>query len=156
MRVEFINPFIAAAFNVFERFSKTPASKGKLSKTTSPVKGKEVNVVIGVTGSIVGQVICSMSLETARKIASLMLLGMPVTELDGLAKSAISELGNMITGNAATELGNSGYWCTLTPASIFIGREITVSVQDVQILQIPVETDMGEFIIFVALKEAEE
>jgi chemotaxis protein CheX len=156
MRVEFINPFVAAAFNVLERVGKSQAKKGKLSKTNSPVRGNEVNVVIGVTGSVIGQVICSMSMETARKISSLMLFGMPVTDLDDLAKSALSELGNMITGNAATELGNSGYLCNLTTASIFIGREITVSIQDVQILQIPVSTDMGELIIFVALKESEE
>ena len=41
-------------------------------------------------------------------MASKMMMGMPVTALDDMSISAISELGNMIMGNAATILLNKG------------------------------------------------
>lgn len=153
MKVEFINPFVAAAFMVLEQVAKTKVSRGKLSLKSSPIEGNSVNTVIGVTGDITGQVIYCMSTETAQKIASVMLMGMPVDDFDEIGKSAISELGNIITGNAATELGNNGYACSITPPTLFMGKEVLVSTIDLQILVIPVMTELGEITINVALKE---
>ena len=39
------------------------------------------------------------------------MMGEPVTELDDLGRSAIGELGNMITGQAAIMLEEAGYTC---------------------------------------------
>lgn len=156
MKVEFVNPFVSAAFMVLEKVGKTKVSKGTLSLASSPIAGMDVNTVIGVTGDILGQVIYSMSTETAQKIASVMLMGLPISDFDEIAKSAISELGNIITGNAATELGNNGYCCNITPPSLFMGKEVKVSIKDLQILLIPVTTDFGDIHIYVALKEVEK
>jgi chemotaxis protein CheX len=153
MKVEFINPFVAAAFTVLENMGNLKVKKGKLSVKASPIAGSEVNAVIGVTGDVKGQVLYSMTEETAKRLASTMMMGMPVTEFDELSKSAISELGNMITGNAASELGNSGLNCNITPPSLFMGENVRVSIKDTQILVIPLETDFGEFTIYVALAE---
>lgn len=153
MKVEFINPFISAAYLVLENMGNSKAEKGKLAMVSSPIEGSEVNTVIGVTGDIKGQVLYSMTEETAMKLASSMMMGMPVTEFDELCKSAISELGNMITGNAASELCNSGFNCTITPPSLFMGNNVIISIKDVQILVIPLETDFGELTIYVALTD---
>lgn len=155
MKVEFINPFVSAAFMVLEKFGKQ-ATKGNLRLTPSPIEGKEVNTVVGVTGDVLGQVIYSMSTETALNIASLMLMGMPVEDLDEISKSAVSELGNIITGNAATELGNNGFSCNVTPPTLFMGKDVKVSVKDVQILVIPILSDLGEITIYVALRESDQ
>ncbi|HYH01514.1 MAG TPA: chemotaxis protein CheX [Bacillota bacterium] len=153
MKVEFINPFISAAYLVLENMGNTKAEKGKLAMKASPIEGSEVNAVIGVTGEIKGQVLYSMTEATAMKLASSMMMGMPVNEFDELCKSAISELGNMITGNAASELCNSGFNCTITPPSLFMGNNVIISIKDVQILVIPLETDFGELTIYVALTD---
>ncbi|MPN33982.1 CheY-P phosphatase CheX [bioreactor metagenome] len=57
-------------------------------------------------GDIKGNIIYNTSIENAKKIASSMMMGMPVNEFDELAQSAISELTNMLTANAATEFSN--------------------------------------------------
>ena len=155
MKVEFVNPFVSAAFTVLEKIGKTKVTKGNLSLASSPISGMDVNTVIGVTGDILGQVIYSMSTDTAQKLSSVMLMGLPIGDFDEIAKSAISELGNIITGNAATELGNNGFCCNITPPSLFMGKEVKVSIKDLQILLIPVTTDLGDIHIYVALKEAE-
>ena len=126
-----------AAYLVLENMGNHKTEKGKLSVKSSPVAGSEVNSIIGVTGQVRGQVLYSMTEETAKKLASTMLMGMPVTEFDELCKSAISELGNMITGNAASELGNSGISCNITPPSLVMGSNVSVSFKDAQILVIP-------------------
>ncbi|NLW47107.1 MAG: chemotaxis protein CheX [Firmicutes bacterium] len=156
MKVEFVNPFVSAAFMVLEKVGKTKVGKGTLSLATSPIAGMDVNTVIGVTGDILGQVIFSMSTDTAQKLASVMLMGLPIGDFDEIAKSAISELGNIITGNAATELGNNGFCCNITPPSLFMGKEVQVSIKDLQILLIPVSTDLGDINIYVALREADK
>ena len=43
---------------------------------------------------------------------------MPIAELDEMGQSAISELGNMISGNASTILYNQGVRVDITPPKI--------------------------------------
>ncbi len=156
MKVEFINPFVNSAFMVLERFGKIKANKGNLRLVPSPIEGKDVNTVVGVTGDVLGQVIYSIDSDTALKIASFMLMGMPVTELDELCKSAVSEMGNIITGNAATELSENGFICNVTPPSLFIGKDVRVSVKDSQVLVVPIISEIGELTINIALREADK
>ena len=57
----------------------------------------------------------------ACQVASGMMMGMPVPELDDMAMSAISELGNMIMGNAATILSTKGIGIDITPPTVCRG-----------------------------------
>lgn len=155
MKVEFINPFVSAASMVLERLGNSKTEKGKLSLKSSPIQGNDVNTIIGVTGEVRGQVLYSMNLDTAMKVAASMMMGMPVTEFDELCKSAVNELGNMITGNAASELSENGFNCNITPPTLIVGKEVVVSIKNLQILVIPLHTDFGEIDINVALSDDE-
>jgi len=50
-----------------------------------------------------------MNKPVAFKIASAMMMGTPINELDKMSKSAIVESAYMILGNAATILYNKGF-----------------------------------------------
>lgn len=78
--------------------------------------------MFGITGQVKGQVLLDIKEQSAKNIASCMMMGMPVEELDSMALSAISELGNMIMGNAATIFSNSNLLVDITPPSTLIGR----------------------------------
>ena len=65
-------------------------------------EGDIIAVIIGITGEMHGQVILSLKEDVACNIASHMLKGLPVPVFNDMAKSAVSELANMILGNAAT------------------------------------------------------
>ncbi len=153
MKVEIVNPFISASVKVLETYGNKSVAKGTLSLVKSPVSGKDINTVIGVTGDVTGQVIYCMSNDTARNISSSMLMNLPIDDFDYLAQSAINELGNIITGNAATDLFKNGYFCKITPPSLIIGQDITVSVKDLQIINVPLTTDFGDITVYVALRE---
>ena len=154
MNAEFINPFVVAAFTFLEKDQKLKIRKGTLSLDNSPVAGI-VNTVIGVKGFVEGQVVYCMSMITALKIASMMLLGLPFEELDDLAKSAIGEMGNIITGHASSILTNNGIFCSVTPPALFIGPGVNVSYKGLPTIIIPIHTDLGEITILVTLEETD-
>ena len=64
-------------------------------------------VNIGITGQLRGLVLLAMPKEVACDIASRMCF-MTIEKLDEISLSALSELGNMIFGNAATVLSTKG------------------------------------------------
>lgn len=127
MDIEFINPFIEASQTVLKQIASIDAKLGKVYLKDSPYKSENILILVGLTGSIRGQAIFSMSKNLAMSIASKMMFGMPVTELDEISKSAISELANMILGNAATLLYNKGKNVEITPPSLLMGDNMSIS-----------------------------
>ena len=73
-------------------------------------------------------------------------------EFDALAQSGIGELGNVITGRAAVLLAEAGFPADIAPPMLLVGRNMLISTLDVQRLVIPIETEMGNVEIQVALK----
>ena len=151
MKVEFLNPFISAAFKVFQAIAGDLPTRGKLSLRNSTFTSQQVTIVAGVNGEVEGTVLYGMSAETAKNIASTM-IGAPVDTLEELAMSALAELGNMITGNAITLLDGQGYNVDITPPSIMRGTDVEVSTKPAAIV-LPIDTSMGTVEINVALME---
>ncbi len=154
VNVKYINPFIEAAQSVLKDMCKEDLKIGKVYLKASPYATAEVVVVIGITGDIKGQVIFSISKNVACNIASKMMGGMEVKELDELSKSAIQELSNMIAGTATTVFYNRGITLDITPPSLLIGNEIKISSNNMQTISIPLEFPNGDaFEIDVAIRE---
>ncbi len=115
----------------------------------------DVTVLLGVAGAVHGHLIMSMDTDLALRVASSMMMGAPMQAFDELGKSAICELGNMITGNAMTALANIGYPCDTTPPSIVLGRGATISMQIKTMISVPMVGPLGTFDLMVAIKEAQ-
>lgn len=141
MNVEYINPFIEASQSVIMMMTSTKPELGKVYiREDSSFLSKEVVVIVGLTGRIRGQVVLSFSKESSLSVASAMMGGMEVTELDGISKSAISELANMIMGNTATILASRGIGIEITPPSLLIGEKISISPGDMKTICIPLSS----------------
>lgn len=119
--VEYINPFLMAATTIMRDICQVEMKIGKPYVKSTEFEQESVIIMIGVTGEMRGQVMIAFSYEKALDIASKMMMGMPVTELDEMSTSAISELGNMIMGNAATLLSTKGIGIDITPPTICRG-----------------------------------
>lgn len=78
-------------------------------------------IMIGVTGEMRGQVLIAMSENDACDIASKMCM-MEVKTIDDFAASALSELGNMIMGNASTVFASNGIGIDITPPTLSHGE----------------------------------
>lgn len=152
LKAEFVNPFLEAAFEVVETETRLKLEKGPLSMQKSSLTSQEVSVLIGVTGEIHGQVIYGLSLKTAKKIAAEM-IGQNVPLFDELAQSAISELGNMITGLATVKFGNTYSNLAITPPTLIVGTKVLISTIDIQRLYVVLMSNIGDIEVSIALRE---
>ncbi|HEY5585502.1 MAG TPA: chemotaxis protein CheX [Ruminiclostridium sp.] len=147
MNIEYINPFITASQTVLKQVANIDAKLGKIFIKNSPYMGEAILIIVGITGKIRGQAIFTMSKAVAFKIASAMMLGMPVNELNEISKSALSELTNMILGNTATLLYNKGIGIEITPPSLLMGENLQISPSKMKTICIPIhltDTDILE------------
>ena len=121
MNVEYINVFLLAATQVMKDVCQMHFTVGKPYVKATEFDRESIVVNIGVTGQVRGQVLMAMSDEVACDIASRMCF-QTITKLDELSLSALSELGNMVLGNAATVLSTKGKIVDITPPSIIQGN----------------------------------
>lgn len=155
MNVEHINPFIEASKTVMKTVANIDVSLGRVYLKTSPYSSETLVVVVGLMGELRGQVIFSMDKNVAFKIASAMMMGMSITKLDEMSKSAIAESTNMILGNAATLFYNRSINIQITPPSLMMGNNIQISTPNMKILSIPLILSTGGKIeMDIALAEA--
>ncbi|NLK21295.1 MAG: chemotaxis protein CheX [Epulopiscium sp.] len=154
MNVDLINPFIQGTQSILRDVCNEETKLGKIYLKKSPYPGDTIAIIIGLTGEIKGQVIFSLGTKTACSIASKMMMGMEVTEMDEMAKSAISELTNMILGNTATLFYNNGISVDITPPSLLMGSNLQISTSKMQTICIPLQLSEGDtFEIDVAIQE---
>lgn len=154
MNLEYINPFIAASQEMLSQVANEKTDIGKLFPRDSSFVGDNVIIIIGIAGDLKGQVIFNLKSETACNIASSMMCGMPVAKLDEIAKSAIGELANMISGNAATIFASKQIELDITPPTVMIGDNIEISTTKSNSICVPLVMKNGNrFEINVSLSE---
>jgi chemotaxis protein CheX len=145
MKAEYVNPFLQAFDNVVGQVVNVKAERGNLFVKEGSVKTGDVFISIGVTGDLTGSVVLNMSECAAKYIASKMMFGMEVKELDDMAKSAISELGNMIAGNSAGFFMNIGKNINITPPSLYTGSNMSMYAYKGKALCVPMK--IGDHIV---------
>lgn len=153
MKAEYINAFIKATSQVFKTIANLDITVGKPHITPSPFSASNLVLIVGITGEIKGQAVIGLSEETAKDLASAMMMGMPVEQLDDMSKSALQELSNMIMGNSATLLFNEGVVVDITPPSLMIGEHIEVSTANMKTITIPLTSSVGEVVLNISSKE---
>jgi len=152
MRVEYINPFVEAAFNILREVLGGDIKRGELflKSASQPVLG--VAAIVGLAGDVEGRVLFDMTNKTAVAVASAM-NAEELPSLNDLGKATITELANMITAQAVTKLHELGFKFDLTPPAIITGDNMEVTDTEVEALIVPVETDQGKIEINVAIRE---
>lgn len=130
MDVKYINPFIDAVLNIFPQFGMGDIQKNKISLKGREIQSTGVMIMLGLIGDVKGNVIYSLTEDGAKKIASAMMMGMPVESLDELAQSAISELTNMLTATAATGFSNEGINVNISTPTLVYGDFTATSSAD--------------------------
>ena len=150
MDAKLVNPFIDAFPSVFPQMGfPAPVRKG-MSLKDKIANSLGVTVIVGFTKQLRGNVVYNMSEDTAKYIASTMMMGMPVPEFDAMAQSAISELSNMLTATAATNITGLGLEVDISTPSLGVGAGAQVKISDEQYLVVvmdlgghPVEIDIA-------------
>ena len=141
MDAKFVNPFIDAFTTVMPQMGFQEPKRTKMSVKEKIAESLGVSVIVGFTKQIRGNVVYNMSEDTAKYIASTMMMGMPVENFDEMAQSAISEMSNMLTANAATNLTAMGLEVDISTPSLSVGEKFQIKISGEQYLT--VEMDLG-------------
>lgn len=151
MNVDYIAPFVKAAFSIFGAVLNSTLSQDEQTIQPSIFTIHQCNVIFGITGQIQGTVIFGMSRSVADRIASIM-LDYPVKTFDQLAASAIAELGNMTCGNALMQLAEAGYVCDNTPPTVVLGRA-KICTLTAPAIMIPFTLEQGQLFLSIDLQK---
>jgi len=143
MRVEYINPFVEAAFNVLKEVLQSDVKRGDLFLKSTSMQIQGVAALVGLAGDVEGRVLFDMTKSTALAVASGM-NGEEMKVLDDMVKATITELANMITAQAVTKLHDLGFKFDLTPPALFTGDNMEISNNlEVEALIVPMEIGPG-------------
>ncbi len=155
MDADIVNAFLAAAKNVIEQVTGKKVTRKGVSLRNETRPAFDVVINFGVIGEVKGKVIYAMSNEASLKLASAMAMGMPFDSLENeIARSAIAELGNMITGNAMTLLADVGKKADISPPSLIIGNKLQILSKDKPALAVELSIeDIGDFDMIVQLDQ---
>ncbi len=123
-----VAPFVNALGAVMPQLGFQEVRRGEVRLGDGKLMSKGVMVVIGLTDMLRGSIVYNFSRDTARTIASTMMMGMPVPELDDMAQSAISELGNMLAANAGMLLEAQGVSMNISPPTLIVGESVQARV----------------------------
>ena len=126
--------------------------RGNLRVSEKMAVSLDVIAVVGLSQQLRGNVAYAMSQETAKKFASVMMMGMPVEQLDEMSQSAISEASNMITANAAMTLESQGISVNISPPTLVIGQGVKVRISQVQSLIVEIVTEAGVIEVILGLE----
>jgi chemotaxis protein CheX len=141
MDVMHVNPFIESFTNIMPQLGFSNVQKGNLSIKNQEIVCSGVVIILGIIGMIKGNVVFCVNTEDAKKIASTMMMGMEIEELDELSKSALSELTNMLTANAATIFFNDGITIDISTPNLLYGDNISIQMSSKQVLSIELLVD---------------
>ena len=135
-----------------EQFGAADIKRGNMAKNELMHVDTDITAVVGMVGQVRGNIAYSMAEDTAKKIVSAMMMGMPVEELDAMGRSALGEFSNMVTGNASTLLSNSGVQVDITPPSIIFGKDVYFIISSVETLKIEMESSLGKIEVNIGLE----
>lgn len=123
MDVNSIAPFLDAIGKVMPQLGFASIKRGRMSVSESNnIASSGVLVIIGLTRHLRGNIAYNMTEESAKKIASIMMMGQPVQNFDAMAESTIAELGNMLAANAAIIFEQRGTLVDISPPAVITGK----------------------------------
>jgi len=153
---KYVNPFIDAAIKVMKQIAGIDVRRGHLSYKAQPEPSHGVSIIIGVYGSLVGQVVYSINTDMAERLVEKMLGSISPQERKVLFVDTLGELANMITGNATAILSQKkDYQLRITTPVIATGDNLSINLVLKPTLVLGLYTQYGPIEVSVALEEQE-
>ncbi|NSW89565.1 MAG: chemotaxis protein CheX [Firmicutes bacterium] len=152
MDKKYICPFVNSISKVFASFGLGKIVSGSVYKKDSFICKYNLTVIIGISGKMKGNIALSMPYDTAKRIASVMMMGMEITEIDEMLVSALGELTNIICGQAATEFSLQNLVKEVTPPTIVYGDMMKAVISQVETTVVELSTQMGNIELNLGLK----
>jgi len=153
MKAEYANVFIRSAISVFQHETKIHLSRKDLTKKDSPQSKLPISIILGVTGYIQGQVVYGMDQNFAYHVAHAMMPNKLPAEIKKLENSAVSEIANIITGQATIALAGENELISITPPAVIMGKNIKIDFLETPTIALNLISEIGTLEINIALIE---
>ena len=155
VEVDFVNPFLAALQTTLKMMSmgQTSAQKGAISLSNANTLSGDTLIFLRVDGAVKGLVVLSITEELAKKLVSAFLLGVPISEMDEMAKNALVEFSLRIAELAHSQLVKKGYLANIS-FHINYNKPLQFS-RDHPFLVVPLQTEHGGFTVFFNVMKTE-
>ncbi len=155
MKVEYANIFIRSAADVFKKEINITLTRQQLSKKESAIPGLPMCIILGITGSLRGQVVYAMDSGFAYQVARKLLPNKLPVEIKKLENSAVAEIANVITGQASIALAGETEKIHLTPPAVFSGTDMHVDFLAIPTISLRMLSEIGVLEINVALLDGD-
>jgi chemotaxis protein CheX len=157
MKPFFINPFVTAAVNIIKQATGVKVIKRNIYACKGKVSLGGVGIILDINGDLSGKVVYEFSRNMTMQLSSRIIKKSKVyldekTHFLKLLKSAIAELGNLISGRAVTYLMENECNCDITPPKFYMGKDVPLVPFFDTTFVIELETDHGYFVINLALE----
>ena len=152
MKQEYVNPFLTPAQMVWQKEFGCPLKVKNAEAVSHQYTTDDITAIIGISGKLEGNVLYGFSQGVVKEIVKRM-VGEDFDARDPMSLSALGEIANVITGNAATQLAASGYPCDISPPVILepVGATLTSGLS--KQIQVTFESEMGLLRVRIGLGE---
>jgi chemotaxis protein CheX len=151
MKMELIQPFINAADAVLSQTLQCPTRIGDVAMEEEAYRRKGMAATVVIQGDIEGRVIFDIEAPTATKVASA-LAGSELHENDELVRETVSELANLVIGNAVTTLNDQGFRFKINPPQVHNAEQGMKSTEDTEALVMAFDTPAGCVYMNIAMR----
>ena len=126
--------FIDSVVEVLPMFGMTCTYQGETEEAVL-ASASQVNVLIGFTGGIKGNMMIALEKIAAIKVASAMMGGMELNGLDEMAESAIGEMANLFAGYTVGKLQDMPV-INFSPPTIAIGEGMFLMISRIKTIKL--------------------
>lgn len=150
MDVNLINPFIGAISGVFPQLGFPSVNRKGLALSQKKLSLNGIVLNLGIIGEKSGNVIYNISETDGKKIASTM-MNTNISVLDDMAKSAISEMSNMLTANSTIGLSDIGINVDISVPTMLYGDNIEIEMAKDSVIYVSFDVSGMEFNAYISI-----
>jgi chemotaxis protein CheX len=151
MRMDLIQPFIGSLDAVLAEMMNAPAKIVDLTMEESGYRRKGLAASVAFRGQIEGRVILDMDPSAAAQVAGF-LSGSQVDPTEPIVPETVSELANMVIGNAVTQLNDGGFQFKVFPPEILTAEQVDAAGHDSEATILCFETPNGNVHLNISMQ----
>ena len=153
MKVEYINPFIEATYDLFSTMLASKAVRGNVAVAKDQPNPQEMMGLIGLSGRARGMVALAFPTETALAMVN-RLLSSDLQAPDDTVSDAIAEMVNIVAGGAKAKMNVDGRApIDLSLPTVVRGSSFNVEYPSSSVwIEVPFDSELGAFRLRVTLE----
>ena len=153
MKEEWVNSFLVPAKLVWKKELGQDLTVESAEVVAHQFTTEDLTAIIGVSGRLEGNVLYGFTEESALNVVSQMIGEEQVDLRNDLALSALGEIANMITGNAATHLAQAGFPCQISPPVIVEPRGSRFTIMGSTQILVSFTSPLASLSVRISLRE---